>query len=681
MALSLIASYQLKSTAAGTTALVTPAFTPATGEVVTVTWETFDPAITLTITNSGSQTISQKILEQPGGFNGTAGINAGTIAGSPGSMTVTGTPTASARYSMTVERWAGAQLAATPVTNGATATTGAAQSTLTPTGGAGGVIVWSSQDSQSVDPSTRAYAGSGTDDGIRDDHVGSNAVGYHGYQTITGNTSQTYGLTAPTGQKWVIAGLEVQPATGATLVYRPPFAARRRLQLPPRRRVAVSAARTQVVPAPGAVPQQIRQPRRLRGLLPRRARVFAVVPAQIIAQQPAFVPSATRSRVKTVLRTLRGRGAALIPAQTPPAQSSGRPRLRLARQFRASGTQTPAAQPIVTAPAYIPPALRARTRLLRLGRGRIAAATSPQALAPTAPVYVPPGVRSRAKFGRLFRPRIAAVVPAQAVAPSPPAYVPPVVRARVRLLRWFRAASTQTPAGPALAPQATRIRSRLSRLVRGRTAPVIPAQPVAVAPAYVPPPVRGRTRALNTHRTRGAQIIPPQVLPAPPPPYVAPSVRGLRRGLKLFRPRAFQVPANGQAAPIPPIPPAPVIPSNGWNGLLGIMRSIRTERADILHQPPRDCPNDGTPLQSTPDGLLYCSWDLWMPEDQIVPDRRGLAGDWGGLRTIQDGARREWMIDEELPILACPNDGEPLRTAQNGQRYCPWDLYMPPKDR
>jgi hypothetical protein len=40
-----------------------------------------------------------------------------------------------------------------------------------------------------------------------------NRGGMNGYQTITGNTSQTYGLTAPTGLKWVIAGLEVQPGS------------------------------------------------------------------------------------------------------------------------------------------------------------------------------------------------------------------------------------------------------------------------------------------------------------------------------------------------------------------------------------------------------------------------------------------------------------------------------------
>jgi hypothetical protein len=208
---ALIASYQLKSSTQGTTGLVTPSFTPANGEIITVTMETWDTGTTMTATNSGSQTVTSRVTEKPGGFNAWCGISTITVSGSPGSMTVTGTPSASARYSMTVERWSGAKLATTPVTNATTATTGAPQSTITPAA-AGSVIVWVASDAQSVNPATRAYAGSGTDDGIRDEHTGSDGVGYHGYQTSTGTSSQTYGLTAPTGQKWVICGIEVQAA-------------------------------------------------------------------------------------------------------------------------------------------------------------------------------------------------------------------------------------------------------------------------------------------------------------------------------------------------------------------------------------------------------------------------------------------------------------------------------------
>ena len=29
------------------------------------------------------------------------------------------------------------------------------------------------------------------------------------------------------------------------------------------------------------------------------------------------------------------------------------------------------------------------------------------------------------------------------------------------------------------------------------------------------------------------------------------------------------------------------------------------------------------------------------------------------------------------PVVACPNDGEPLRTALDGVQYCPYDLWTP----
>lgn len=37
-------------------------------------------------------------------------------------------------------------------------------------------------------------------------------------------------------------------------------------------------------------------------------------------------------------------------------------------------------------------------------------------------------------------------------------------------------------------------------------------------------------------------------------------------------------------------------------------------------------------------------------------------------------AMRDQLADSYLtPLVACPNDGEPLRTGPNGQLYCPFD--------
>lgn len=209
MAPTLIASYFVQSTVQGTATLTTPSFTPSNGEVVVVKMETWDSGTSMGAPTGGSQTYTSRIIDAPGGFNPWVGIYTAVISGSPGSMTISSTPSLSARYSMTVERWSGAQLAATPVTASANSTSAPASGTITPSAGTS-IISWTAGDDQSVDPATRAYLGSGTDEGVRDDHGGGNGVGYHGYQASTGTSSQSFGLSAPTGLKFGIVGIEIQ---------------------------------------------------------------------------------------------------------------------------------------------------------------------------------------------------------------------------------------------------------------------------------------------------------------------------------------------------------------------------------------------------------------------------------------------------------------------------------------
>ena len=42
---------------------------------------------------------------------------------------------------------------------------------------------------------------------------------------------------------------------------------------------------------------------------------------------------------------------------------------------------------------------------------------------------------------------------------------------------------------------------------------------------------------------------------------------------------------------------------------------------------------------------------------------------WYQLLAIRDEAQDA----VRLPLVACPNDGEPLRTGPDGQLYCPFD--------
>jgi hypothetical protein len=52
----------------------------------------------------------------------------------------------------------------------------------------------------------------------------------------------------------------------------------------------------------------------------------------------------------------------------------------------------------------------------------------------------------------------------------------------------------------------------------------------------------------------------------------------------------------------------------GWYGLLSIIKNIRQEEAESAQDwrvRPLCCPNDGTPLEETEDGVLFCPWDGW----------------------------------------------------------------------
>jgi len=221
MALSLAGTAYVQLSPQGTTTLTSPAFTPGNGDVLIVKMGTWDSAASLGAPTGGSQTFTSRVINAPGGFNQWCAIYTAVVSGSPGSMTVSSTPSTSLRGSMLVERWTGAQLAASPVTNSATGS-GTAAGTITPAGGATSVISWTAGDVNSVDPSTRAYLGSGTGDGLRDDHVGSNGVDYYGYQSSTGSGSQSYGLSAPTGMQYVIAAIEIQAASGGAAFLAPP---------------------------------------------------------------------------------------------------------------------------------------------------------------------------------------------------------------------------------------------------------------------------------------------------------------------------------------------------------------------------------------------------------------------------------------------------------------------------
>jgi hypothetical protein len=215
---SLIASYTVHSAGVDTTNLVTPSFNPANGEVIVAKLVTWDSTNGLGAVSGGGQTYTTRVTGPTSGFNGWVRIVTAVISGSPGAMTVTAAGSAgNSRHSMVVERWTG-QLAASPAVNSVTSGSGAPSANIT-TAAANSALSFVTADAASIDPATRAYRLSAIEEGLWDGHVGANAVFYLAYAANVG-AAGTYaiGLTAPGGQTWVMAGIEVQEAAGGAPV-------------------------------------------------------------------------------------------------------------------------------------------------------------------------------------------------------------------------------------------------------------------------------------------------------------------------------------------------------------------------------------------------------------------------------------------------------------------------------
>ena len=230
-------TYFVPSAGIDTSNLVTATLspTPVNGDVLVVKVTTWDTAVPMGATSGGGQTYTTRVTAAPGGFNGWASIRTATITGSPAAFAVTSAGTASnTRHCMCVEHYLAANgysLAVTPAVNSTINGSGAPQAAIVTTQ-ANSVLTWCSEDNNSLDPAARAYRLSATEDGIGDFHVGSNTVQYFAYAngaSITAAGSYDIGMTAPTPQTWVMAGMEVLVASVSTpapptIVVAPPWA-------------------------------------------------------------------------------------------------------------------------------------------------------------------------------------------------------------------------------------------------------------------------------------------------------------------------------------------------------------------------------------------------------------------------------------------------------------------------
>jgi hypothetical protein len=50
-----------------------------------------------------------------------------------------------------------------------------------------------------------------------------------------------------------------------------------------------------------------------------------------------------------------------------------------------------------------------------------------------------------------------------------------------------------------------------------------------------------------------------------------------------------------------------------WQQMISIVQEARALQAEEEVAKPTACPNDGTPLKETPDGVLFCPFDGWTP--------------------------------------------------------------------
>lgn len=212
MAPSLVATYTAELSAAGT--LQTAAFTPAEGELLVVKAVGSHSAVTLGAPTGGGLTFTSRATSVVTNYTDarldTAVVPAGQAAMTV-SVPVTFTTGTTWQSSLIVERWTGAKLATTPATNatkiGATTTAFAVSLTTT---AADSVVTWVGGDWTPVTTGTPTYR----DSAVANYQRRTSAVNvWSASQPAATAGTVTFGMTAPTGQKWTALGIELLAST------------------------------------------------------------------------------------------------------------------------------------------------------------------------------------------------------------------------------------------------------------------------------------------------------------------------------------------------------------------------------------------------------------------------------------------------------------------------------------
>lgn len=207
---TLSAFHTVNSAGVDTSTLTSPSFTPAAGDVIVVKGVTWDvpPGISQPTDTQGN-TYTRRAHEAV--VNHVSCSIWTTIAGTGASMTVSAGVTDACEHSITVERWTNAALDTTPAS---AADVGSGSPSLTIiTTQPYSAVTWANGDGAGgylgQNPAGRTYdttSASPTEEGI---HVGTAYVAYHVWQNAASAGSQTFGITAPTGQNWNLVAMEV----------------------------------------------------------------------------------------------------------------------------------------------------------------------------------------------------------------------------------------------------------------------------------------------------------------------------------------------------------------------------------------------------------------------------------------------------------------------------------------
>lgn len=356
------------------------------------------------------------------------------------------------------------------------------------------------------------------------------AMGYSGdtQQLSSSGSTGTKTLVAAGNASYCSLTIAVRTAAAAAATYPPPNVRSRR---PVPFRIARSRqtvpVRAQVNP-PNPI-QEITQPRRVRGLLPRRGQIRQVVPPQFNPPFPWQEIAQPRRPRGWLLR--RGRSVVPVPGQGAPVDEVDQPRRfrgLLLRRGKLAQTIPPQFNPPYPWVDLVQPR---RLRGLLPRRGRQFTPVPAQVVL-TPPAYPPQTMRVRTKVLRWFRGRQAQPVPAQVVVAAP-GWVPDRPR-RARVLAALRRAHVTTPV-PADVPVPDRLRGRrqppspIPRRVR--TAAPVMSQPQ--------PPDRRPRRSLLGLLRRSKTAFPLKQQPPPPNPAFVPATS--RRRLLVARVRRGEV--------------------------------------------------------------------------------------------------------------------------------------------